>query len=193
MRLLIAVPATGYHDKELSQVIAVLDANNMPYDLISNEKGMAKGTFGGRVAVNLTFEDVLLSDAEGYDGIIILGGNGCQQHFWPSSDLHELLRLMRMRKKVIGGISTAPVAIARAGILKKRAATVMNGPPIRELMKYDAKFEDKPLVFLDRIVTARDPTQAKRFAEIVIEYMLGNPEFKGPQIIPAPNKIGFDI
>ena len=193
MRLLIAVPITGYHDKELSQVIAVLDTNNVPFDLVSNEKGMAKGTFGGRVAVNLNFEDILLSDGENYDGIIILGGNGCQHHFWTSSDLHELLRQMRIHKKVIGGISTAPVAMARAGILKKRTATVINGPPIREMMKYDAKYEDKPLIFLDRIVTARDPTQAKRFAEIVVEYILGNPEFQGPQIIPAPNKIGFDI
>jgi len=193
MKLLVAVPITGYHDKELSQVIAVLDANSMPYDFVSNEKGMAKGTFGGRVAVNLTFEDVLLSDAEGYDGIIVLGGNGCQQHFWNSSALHDLLRQMRIQKKVIGGISTGPVAMARAGILKKRVATVINGPPIREMLKNEAKYEDKPLIFFDRIVTARDPTQAKRFAEIVIEYILGNPEFNGPQIVPAPNKLGFDI
>ena len=193
MKLLLAVPSTGYHDKELSQVIAVLDANNMPYDLVSNEKGMARGTFGGRVTINLSFSDVMLNGTDGYGGIIILGGNGGQKHFWNCSDLYEVIKVMRTQRKVIGGISTAPVAMAHAGILKNHPATVIPGLPVREMLKDEVEYEDKPIVFADKIVTARDPTQAKKFAEIVVEYILGNPEFKRPQIVPSPNKIGFDI
>ena len=193
MKILVAVPPTGYHDKELAQILAVYDLNKMPYEFASREAGPAKGTFGGRVNVSLSFEDVILRKEEEFDALTILGGHGAQTHFWNSVDLIELVKIFRIHKKVIGGISTGPVVLARAGILKKRPATVIAGNPIREMMKMDVKYENKPVVFLDRIVTARDPTDAKRFAELIVEYLLGNPEFNGPQVVPAPNKLGFDI
>ncbi|MDD1724627.1 MAG: DJ-1/PfpI family protein [Methanospirillum sp.] len=193
MKILIAVPPTGYHDKELAQVLAVYDLNKMPYEFASREAGHAKGTFGGRVYVSLSFEDVILKKEEEFDALTVLGGHGAQAHLWNSVDLIELVKIFRIHKKVIGGISTGPVVLARAGILKKRPATVIAGNPIREMMKMDVKYENKPVVFLDRIVTARDPTDAKRFAELIVEYLLGNPEFNGPQVVPAPNKLGFDI
>ncbi len=193
MKILIAIPETGYHDKELSLSLAVFEHNKAGYDFASNHAGYAKGTFGGRVNVPYSFEDIILHKEEEYDALAILGGNGATAHFWNSRDLLELVKIMRMHKKVIGGISTAPVVMARAGIMKKRPATVISGPPIRELMKMDVKYEDKPFVFLDRIVTVRDPNDGKRFAELIVEYILGNPEFNGPKVLPAPNKLGFDI
>ena len=193
MKILIAVPPTSYHDKELAQVMAVFDQNKIPYELASREPCQAKGSFGGRVLVPLSFEDVILTKEEEYDALTILGGHGGQAHFWNCADLLELVKIFRIHKKVIGGISTAPVVLAKAGILKKRPATVINGNAIREMLKMDVKFEDKPVVFLDRLVTARDPKDAKRFAELIVEYLYGNPEFNGPQVVPAPNKLGFDI
>ncbi|PWR73426.1 DJ-1/PfpI family protein [Methanospirillum stamsii] len=193
MKILIAVPPAQYHDKELAQVMAVFDQNKMPYEFASREAGQAKGTFGGRVYVQFSFEDVILKKEEEFDALAIMGGNGAQAHFWNNADLLELVKIFRIHKKVIGGISTAPVVMARAGILKKRPATVIKGNPIREMMKMDVKYEDKPVVFLDRLVTAREPGDAKRFAELIVEYLLGNPEFNGPQVVPAPNKLGFDI
>lgn len=193
MKILIAVPPTGYHDKELSLTISVFDHNKAEYEFASGQVGNAKGTLGGRVNVPLSFEEVILYRESEYDAIAILGGHGGQAHFWNNQDLIELVKIFRIHRKVIGAISTSPVVLARAGILKKRPATVINGPPIRELLKEDVKFEDKPVVYLDRIITARNPADAKRFAELIIEYILGNPEFNGPQVVPAPNKLGFDI
>ncbi|MFH0968822.1 MAG: DJ-1/PfpI family protein [Methanobacteriota archaeon] len=193
MKILIAVPPTGYHDTELSLVISVFDYNKAEYEFASGQAGYAKGTLGGRVYVPLSFEEVILRLDGEFDAIAILGGHGGQAHFWNSVDLLELVKIFRIRRKVIGAISTSPVVLARAGILKKRPATVINGPPIREMLKADVRFEDKPVVFLDRIVTARDSNDGKRFAELIIEYILGNPEFNGPQVVPAPNKLGFDI
>ncbi|HWQ68157.1 MAG TPA: DJ-1/PfpI family protein [Methanospirillum sp.] len=193
MKILIAIPPTGYHDKELSLVLASFDHNKAPYEFASIQAGYAKGTLGGRVYVPLSFEDVIIHHEGEFDALTILGGHGGQNHFWNSTDLIELVRIFRIHRKVIGAISTSPVVLAKAGILKKRPATVINGPPIRELLKADVKYEDKPVVFLDRIVTARNPEDAKRFAELIIEYILGNPEFNGPQVVPAPNKLGFDI
>ncbi len=193
MKILIAVPPTGYHDTELSLVISVFDHNKAEYEFISGQAGYAKGTLGGRVYVPLSFEEVILHRDAEFDAIAILGGHGGQAHFWNSADLLELVKIFRMQKKVIGAISTSPVVLARAGILKKRPATVINGPPIREMMKADVRFVDKPVVFQDRIVTAKNPNDGKRFAELIIEYLLGNPEFNGPQVVPAPNKLGFDI
>lgn len=83
--------------------------------------------------------------------------------------------------------------MARTGILKKRLATVIPGNAIRKMAKMDVKFRDKPFVSLDKRVTARDPTSAKRFAELIVEYRYGNPEYNGPQVVSAPNKLGFDI
>jgi len=193
MKILIAVPPSQYHDKELAQVMAVYDQNKIPYEFASREPCHAKGSFGGRVYVPLSFEDVILTREEEFDALTILGGHGAQAHFWNNPDLLELVKIFRIHRKVIGGISTAPVVMARAGILKKRPATVIPGNAIREMMKMDVKFEDKPFVFLDRLVTARDPAGAKRFAELIVEYLYGNPEFNGPQVVPAPNKLGFDI
>jgi protease I len=193
MKILIAVPPAQYHDKELAQVMAVFDQNKIPYEFASREKGQAKGTFGGRVYVPLSFEDVILTLEDEFDALTILGGHGAQAHFWNCQDLLELVKIFRIHRKVIGAISTGPVVMARAGILKKRPATGISGSSVRELLKMDVKFENKPFVFLDRLVTAREPGDAKRFAELIVEYLLGNPEFNGPQVVPAPNKLGFDI
>jgi putative intracellular protease/amidase len=193
MKILVAIPPSGYHDKEFSLVISVFTHNNAEYEFVSVQAGQAKGTLGGRVYVPLSFADVILHRDNEFDAIVILGGHGGQAHFWNSEDLLELVKIFRIQKKVIGAISTSPVVLARAGILKRRPATVINGPPIREMLKADVKFENKPVVFIDRIVTARNPDDGKRFAELIIEYILGNPEFNGPQVLPAPNKLGFDI
>ncbi|HQC00555.1 MAG TPA: DJ-1/PfpI family protein, partial [Methanospirillum sp.] len=127
MKILIAVPPAQYHDKELAQVMAVFDQNKIPYEFASREKGQAKGTFGGRVYIPLSFEDVILTLEDEFDALTILGGHGAQAHFWNCQDLLELVKIFRIHRKVIGAISTGPVVMARAGILKKRPATGISG------------------------------------------------------------------
>jgi protease I len=133
-----------------------------------------------------TFEDVLLTGADDYYALMIVGGPGTQVHLWNNRHLMELINVFHTRQKVVAGIGNAPIVIAKAGILKKKIATVAPGPPVREMMKEDAIIQNKPVVYKDRIVTAMGPEAAEEFASVLIKYEKGDPEF-----VPTSGKAGF--
>jgi putative intracellular protease/amidase len=144
------------------------------------------GVLGKKAKVNRTFEDVLLRGTEEYYALMIVGGPGTQVHLWNNRHLLELITIFHSKEKVVAGIDNAPIAIAKAGILKKKPATVAPGQTIREMMIEDAIVQNKPIVYKDKIVTAVGPEVAEEFASIIIQYEKGNPEF-----VPTAGKAGF--
>ena len=142
---------------------------------------------GGAVDARRDFHN--LSLVEKFDALIIIGGPGAQEFLWKDSDLHDLIRVFNLAKKPIGAISLAPVALAAAGILEGKKATVH---PLRiaihEMMKGDAIVIEDPVVRTGWIVTANNSSLAKEFAEKMIDVLNGKPEWE-----KAESKLGFDF
>ena len=186
MKVLIAIPPEKFRDDELLKVVKVFQDSEVKFDLVSNLAGVVMGIFGKQAKVNRTFESVLLKGNEEYDALIIIGGPGTQVHLWNNTHLHELLRIFNKKEKPIGAIDNAPMVMAKAGLLRKREATVAPGPTVRDMMVEDAIIVNKPVVFKDKIVTANGTEASEEFAKVIVEYLTGDPEFK-----PTKSKVGF--
>lgn len=186
MKILIAIPPEKFRDDELFIPVKVFQDAGVSYDIVSIYAGIVMGMYGKKAKVNRTFEDVLLKGSDEYSGLIIIGGPGTQTHLWNNRDLHELLKIFNTKNKVIGGIDNAPLVIAKAGLLKKREATIIPGQTVREMMVEDAIVVNKSIVYNNKIVTANGPEVAEQFGKIIVEYLTGDPEFK-----PTSGKAGF--
>ena len=121
---------------------------------------------GTKVNATLSFEEV---EPKTYDGILIVGGGGAQEHLWGDEILGEMVKYFHMSAKVVAAICLAPVVLARAGILKGKKATYFNTPvTFREMRAGGAVLVDKAVVSDNRIVTANGPEAATEFAEAFI-------------------------
>jgi protease I len=188
MKVLIALPPERFRDEELIEPVKVFQEAGIKFDLASSLAGVVMGTLGNKAKVNRTFEDVLLKGVDEYYALVIIGGQGTQIHLWNNIHLHELARIFKTKGKVVAAIDNGPIVIAKAGLLKKREATVVPGQTIREMMKDDAIIVNKPIVYKDRIVTANGHAVAAEFARLIVQYKDGNPEFK-----ETKGKAGFSF
>ncbi|HWQ67484.1 MAG TPA: DJ-1/PfpI family protein [Methanospirillum sp.] len=188
MKVLIAIPPEKYRDEELINPVSIFQEAGIKYELVSTNAGVVMGMYGNKAKVNRTFEDVLLKGVDEYYALVIIGGPGTQIHLWNNSHLHELIRIFNTRGKVVAGIDNAPLVIAKAGILKKRQATIVAGSTVREMMIEDAIIVNKPIVYKDRILTANGYEVSSEFARIIVQYQKGDPEF-----IPTQSKVGFEF
>ena len=97
--------------------------------------GRSVGMMKKAVVIKHTFDDVLVQgNLDEIGGIIIFGGSGAELSLWNNRVLHDILRILRKRGKVIAAIGTAPVVLARAKLLKGKEATVASGPYVREIV-----------------------------------------------------------
>ena len=186
MKVLIAIPPEKFRDEELLIPVKKFQEAGVTYELASTHTGVVMGVLGKKAKVNRTFEDVLLSGIDDYYALMIVGGPGTQVHLWNNRHLIELIQIFHKKEKVDAAIDNAPIVVAKAGILKKKIATVAPGQTVREMMVEDAIIQNKPLVYKDKIVTASGFEVAEQFASILIRYEKEDPEFT-----PTSSKAGF--
>jgi protease I len=167
MRVLIAIAPEKFRDEELAAPVAALTAAGIAFDVASTRRGTCTGMLGAKATATLSFEEV---DPKPYDGLIIVGGSGSQQHLWEDDLLQVLVKYFQGEGKVVAAICLAPVVLARAGILKGKKATYSESPvAFREMKGGGAVLVNQPVVVDSRIVTANGPSASKAFAEAVIK------------------------
>jgi len=166
MKILIAVAPEKFRDEELAEPVAALQKAGIAYDIASTRRGLCAGMLGMKVQATLSFEEV---DPLQYEGLLIVGGAGAQEHLWDDDILVTLAKYFQESGKVVAAVCLAPVVLARAGVLKGKKATYFNTPvSFREMRAGGAVLVDKPVVADLRIVTANGPSAAKEFGEAVV-------------------------
>jgi protease I len=169
MKVLIAIAPDKFRDEELAEPRAALEKAGIGYDIASIRRGTCTGMLGAKVTATLSFEEV---DPKKYDGLIIVGGSGAQDHLWEDAVLVELAKFFRQSAKPVAAICLAPVVLANAGILKWKKATYFPSPKSFFKMKRGgAVLVDKPVVNDDRIITANGPAAAHEFADTLVRVL----------------------
>jgi len=167
MKVVIAVAPEKYRDEELTEPVVALNKAGIVFDIASIHPGPCTGMLGGKTLAGISFDDI---DPKSYDGLIIIGGSGCQLHLWEDNMLVQLTRYFHESGKVVAAICLAPVVLARSGILKGKKATVYNSPAaIFEMKKGGAVLVGQPVVTDHRIITANGPAAARDFAAAVVK------------------------
>lgn len=117
-------------------------------------------------------ENVNLDD---YSGIIIPGGLPAAFNIRDDKRVLDIIRKFDSEKKLIAAICAGPSALAKAGILSKKNATIFPGME-KELL--DANFVDDAICVVDNIITARGAGLSLEFAYTLVRKIKGKVQEK---------------
>ncbi len=160
--VLLIVSHDGFQDVEYSTVRDHLESRGASISVASDLPGTARGVSGTEVHVDLTLDEVSVSD---YDAVIFIGGPGTPQHLWGDGRAEAIASQAAALGIPLGAICLAPGVLADAGVLRGRRATVYPDPSaVQKLLDGGAEYVDEPVVVDGTIVTARDPAAARAFA-----------------------------
>jgi protease I len=103
-----------------------------------------------------------------YDAVVVVGGMGSPAHLWKDADLHGLIRQMKEADKVVSAICLSGAALAEAGVLEGKRATVWPMPEsLDALARGGAQYEEKPVVKDGKLITANGPEAADEFGQAI--------------------------
>ncbi|MBC8206784.1 MAG: DJ-1/PfpI family protein [Kiritimatiellales bacterium] len=109
-------------------------------------------------------------DLSTFDMLVLPGGLGGTEALCANDGVQEALRIFNIEELWIGAICAAPLALHKAGVLRKRAFTCY--PGTEEKMKR-ADRSDDPVVVDGHIVTSQGPGTAIPFALKLIKLVDG--------------------
>lgn len=163
-KALMVIAHENFRDEEYQQPLDMLRQNGIQVTVASSESGIAIGKFGTQVTIDITLKDV---DISAFHAIIYIGGSGCRK-LWNDPDAHRLAINTLANNKVVAAICSAPVILARAGILKNVKATCF--PDDKEHLKQEKAIYAGNIMEHDGlIITANGPDAAIVFAKEIIE------------------------
>ena len=160
-----------FQDQEYLVTKQILETAGAEIITASDSLGRAIGVFGAAVNVGILIQNL---DIENFDAAVFIGGGGMAQHI-DDPNFHQIARAAARAGKILGAICIAPCALARAGVLENKRATVwhseMDKSPVKILQDSSAIFVDEPVVADGNIITANGPPAAQTFAQRLTEML----------------------
>lgn len=170
-KVVMIIAPVNFRDEEYAFPRKILIEAGVKVDTASAILGPAKGVLGLDAEVDLKVDQIKLAD---YDGIVMIGGAGSRT-YWDNQQVHDLLRQAYKEGKLVGGICSAAVTLARAGVLNGKKATVFSGEA-QQLVKAGAIYNGNPVEVDGNVITADGPNSAKDFGRALVEYMMSHPQ-----------------
>jgi len=167
MRALLVVAQENFRDEEYSVPKGVLEKAGVAVITASPEGGTAKGMLGAKVRVDLRLEEVNPSD---YDAVVVVGGAGSPKYLWGNGELNRILKSASGSGKVVAAICLSGAALAKAGVLKGKNATVFETPDSLDALRDGgASYIRKDVVVDGKTITASGPAAAETFGKRILE------------------------
>jgi len=169
--VLLIIAPSGFNDDVYAKVRAAFGAARYTVVVASRSLDPATGDYGLlEVQPDLALADVDVAD---YDAVVFVGGRGATV-YWDDPQAHRIARQAVEQGKVVAAVTTAPVILARAGVLEGRRATVYDPAVHCPALEAGGAICTGERVQRDgRIVTARLEQAAEQFAETVVEALEG--------------------
>lgn len=166
IKVALVIAPEAFRDEELFVPQEQLKEAGAQAIVASTKTGEAKGMLGGTAQVETTIKDLRANDL---DAIVVVGGMGSPDHLWGNAELHSLLTELHKADKVVAAICLSGAALANAGILNGKKATVWECPEsLDTLEKGKAEYIKQPVVQDGKIITANGPEAAPEFAKLII-------------------------
>ncbi|RMF58158.1 MAG: hypothetical protein D6748_09545 [Calditrichaeota bacterium] len=170
-QIVLVVGQKNYNAEEFDYLFEALEKEGADISVASNTLDKALARLGGYVAPDCTISDLSPDD---FDAVILLGGYGARVYLWDDQDTHDMLRRFAEANKLIGAVSTAPVALANAGVLANRKATVFPDYESTLIFSEAGVIHLHDHVVVDEnIITCEHSKFIKEFADAVIEKLKG--------------------
>ncbi len=160
----------GFEQSELLKPKANLEKAGIATEVVSLESGSIKGwnkdDWGESVKVDKTVDQV--SDCEGYDALLIPGGQINPDLLRVNQRAVAIVREFDSAGKPIAAICHAPWMLIEAGIVEGKTATSYHS--IRtDLKNAGAKVVDQEVAQDGNLITSRNPDDIPAFSKALIE------------------------
>ena len=183
-KVLMVIAPKDFEDVELFEPKTILELNGAKVTVASTTTDMALGSRGAKVKPDIKISDAKAAD---YDAIVISGGTGVIGTLWDDKPLRTLLKEADKQNKIISAICAAPPALAKAGLLNGKNATMFPWDGgIKELTKYGAHYVNEETVVSENIITGRNPEASKAFGLRISEQLGIKEKQKSVLMVIAP-------
>lgn len=164
--ILLVLPAKDFNEEEFLTVKNAFEKKGMNIFIASDSNGLCTGKSGLKVKADINFYNIHESN---FAALVFIGGSGVKD-YWNNSILHKTSQKFFNSKKPVAAICSAPVILAKAGLLKGLASTCYADDK-KELERTGAEYKDMPVVVRKKIVTAQNAQAANDFSEAVISLL----------------------
>jgi len=165
-KVLMVVAQKNFRDEELLIPQEMLKTEGHDVKVASLARAKAFGMLGASVMPDMAVHE---ANPDFFDAIIIVGGSGSPA-LAESEDVLGLIQNANARNKIISAICLGPMALARAGVLAGKKATIFKTEDSLKVLKQGgAKYSGEDVTVDGRVVTACGPEAANEFARALIE------------------------
>jgi protease I len=164
-KILMIIAQSGFRDEELFVPKEILEKAGHSVKVASMTRQKAVGSRGATLTPDMA---VYEANPEFFDCIVVVGGPGSPA-LSESPEVRELLLGAEGKGKLLGAICLGPMALAKAGILTGKKATIFpDKSAIALLRETGAYYKAEPIVEDGRTVTADSPASAAKFGEKLV-------------------------
>ena len=161
--ILIFLSATNFSEEEYLIVKKVILKAGKSIFITSDSNTVCSGNCGMKVKADTDFFNV---NEKNFAAAILIGGKGSKD-YWDNKQLHGIVCNFNRAGKIVGAICSAPVILARAGIIATMPITCWPEDK-NELINLGIEYKDRSIIAENNIVTADGPRSAEQFAETVL-------------------------
>jgi len=109
-----------------------------------------------------------------YAAIVVVGGKGSPKSLWQETILPQILIDHHRAGSIISGIGKSVVVLAKAGLINGSSAAPNDLKTRMILEEEGVGIIEKSVYQLENVVTAKDSTAAKEFADKILEILEEN-------------------
>ena len=153
-----------FRDEELLVPKKILEDKGIEVKVASTSLSEARGKLGAVILPDMLISDINVND---FDAFISVGGKGSLQ-YWNDPLAHKIFKDAFSSGKLVAGICSGAVTLAKAGILKGKQATAFSGDA-GELISAGVNYTANPVEKDGRVITASGPSAAAGFAEEIVK------------------------
>ena len=167
--ILIFLPANNFSEEEYQPINRVFDKAGKQVFITSDSHNVCCSDRGLKVKADTNFYNV---NEKNFSAIVLIGGKGSKD-YWNNKNLHRIIKEFGSSGKIVAAICSAPVILARAGLLSNIPATCCLEDK-NELIKAGISYMDRNVVIEKNVITADGPHSAVQFAESVLNMIKNN-------------------
>ncbi len=164
--ILIFLPSLHFSGAEFFTIKRILEENNINTFIASDSNFLCVSETGQKVKADVSLFNI---HENNFAGIVFIGGSGAR-NYWDNSLLHKTAVRFNKSKKIIAAICSAPVILAKAGVLNGITSTCFYEGRM-ELINRGIDYKDTPVILKGNIITANGPNSSSIFAESIVELL----------------------
>jgi 4-methyl-5(b-hydroxyethyl)-thiazole monophosphate biosynthesis len=164
----IIVPlAEGFEEIEFSTIVDILRRAGADVITAGLKEGAIEGRSGIKMIPDFSIDKI---NPDEFDVVVLPGGSPGFINLGNDERVINLVRELYRKDKYVTAICGAPSVLSKAGVLKKRKATIY--PGCKEMLG-DAKYLDERVVIDGKIITSQGPGTAMEFSMKLVEVLFG--------------------